>query len=282
MSFGLLLLVAGLLWLLGDLGLLPGGLTDLWRLWPLILVALGLDVLFRDRPDGRRASLLITLVLLALSIAWISLGGERNRLRTENVSLDLPTGVELVSLELTPRLAEFELSAGEAGGELLAGKVELLPGERLRTSRRQRGDHLTVSLSTRSRRLHWNGPGPHWRLHLNPRPLYRLRLELGVGNSRIDLRGLRIERFDLQVGVGKTTVFLPDSPGEYEISGGVGDLTVYLPESVAVSLEASRGIGSLEVSGLERGTDAWKRGLGKPLQLKIRTGIGRVRVLPAP
>ena len=281
MAAGILLVIIGLFWILGDFGLLPDGMSRLWLLWPLVLVAAGLEILLRDRPRGRQTALLITLVLLALSLFRLFAGGYGG-LRSEKIDLNLAPDVELVTLEISPRLADFELTAGAGNGKLLTGEIELLPGERLHTSNRRRGRRQIVSLSTSARRLHWNGPGPRWRLRLNSRPSYRLRLNLDVGGGLIDLRGLKIEDCSLKFGVGKAAVYLPDHPGSYELSGGVGELTIYLPETTAVILEASRGIGSLEINGLSGGAGVWRRGAGEPLRLKVVAGIGRIRILPSP
>lgn len=281
MTAGILLIIISIFWILGDFGLLSDGLSRLWLLWPLAMVAAGLEILLRDRPRGRQTALLITLALLALSLFWLFPGGHSG-LRSEKIDLNLMQNVKLVALEISPRLADFGLTVGASQGKLLTGEIELLPGERLRTSSRKKGDQLIVSVTSSARRLHWNGPGPRWRLRLNPQPSYRLRLSLDVGGGLVDLRGLKIEDCSLKFGVGKATIYLPDHPGNCELSGGVGELTIYLPKTTAVTLEASRGIGSLEVNGLVGKAGIWQRGKGEPLRLKVTTGVGRIRILPSP
>ena len=68
----ILLIGVGLIWLLGNMGILPSpGLGLLFRMWPLILVVIGLDILF-----GRRSPIigaLIGLGAVALAIALIYL-----------------------------------------------------------------------------------------------------------------------------------------------------------------------------------------------------------------
>ncbi|WP_457636974.1 LiaF transmembrane domain-containing protein [Oceanithermus sp.] len=281
MYAGIILILFGLVWLLSDLGLLGLDASRLWLLWPLVLVVLGLELLLGNRPRDRRAAVLLTLALLALSLFWLLPVGNGST-RTEKLDIGLESGVERVALTISPIVADFSLASGAAGDRLLTGEVELLPGEKLRTSSRRRGAQLTASIQVRAGHLHWKGPGPRWRIYLNPRPSYSLNLKLDVGGGRVDLRGLKVETCSLKFRVGKATVYLPDHPGECEIFGGVGELTVYLPKTTAVALEVSKGIGALEVSGLEGGNGAWSRGQGEPLRLKLSAGVGRIRVLTSP
>jgi hypothetical protein len=92
--------------------------------------------------------------------------------------------------------------------------------------------------------------------------------ELGVGNLVVDLR-------QLQVPAGTTVV---------EARVGVGELEVELPDGVSVQVEASSGLGEVQVLGQQEG------GFGsrveassevvpdRRLRLDVRVGLGQVRV----
>jgi Cell wall-active antibiotics response 4TMS YvqF len=92
--------------------------------------------------------------------------------------------------------------------------------------------------------------------------------ELGVGNLVVDLR-------QLQVPPGTTVV---------EARVGIGELDVELPDGVSVQVEATSGLGEVQVLGQEEG------GFGsrvettsevvpdRRLRLDLRVGLGQVRV----
>ena len=104
----------------------------------------------------------------------------------------------------------------------------------------------------------------HWR-HT---PADLTEYELGVGNLQVDLR-------QLQVPAGTTLV---------EARVGIGELDVELPDGVSVQVEATSGLGEVQVLGQEEGgfgsrVDAVGLGGGdRRLRLDLRVGLGQVRV----
>ena len=72
-----------------------------------------------------------------------------------------------------------------------------------------------------------------WEVRFNDVVPTDLRVEIGAGESDLDLDSLALEGLDLQMGAGKTTV---DLTGDYaedldaSIQGGVGEATVMLTQ----------------------------------------------------
>lgn len=87
-----------------------------------------------------------------------------------------------------------------------------------------------------------------WDLHLNDDVPIDLSVEMGAGESDLDLDSLTLTGLDLQMGAGKTTV---DLTGDYDrdlsatIEGGVGEATVRLPSAVGVKVNAEGGLGAI-------------------------------------
>ena len=92
--------------------------------------------------------------------------------------------------------------------------------------------------------------------------------ELGVGNLVVDLR-------QLQVPAGTTTV---------EARLGIGELVVELPDGVSVDVDASSGLGEVQVLGEQEGgfgsriDTTSEVGGNRRLALDVRVGLGQVRV----
>ena len=114
-----------------------------------------------------------------------------------------------------------------------------------------------------------------------------MNVDLGVGESNLDLSGLDLQSLTIDTGVGETTI---DLTGEWQdgfdvkINGGVGKTTVYLPENVGLRLEADTGIGSLVVNGLQKEGDSnvyTNAAYGESdvtIRLDISGGIGEVNI----
>ena len=124
--------------------------------------------------------------------------------------------------------------------------------------------------------MRFSGRVPRWEVTLHPRPRYDLALELGLGESRLDLRRLRLAGLSVQAGVGNLLLRLPDQGGyTAHVEGGVGELTVVLPRGLAVDLDLQRGIGEVYVEEATAPASA----TAAPLRLEIRSGVGKVSVL---
>jgi hypothetical protein len=80
-----------------------------------------------------------------------------------------------------------------------------------------------------------------WEIRLNDEVPTDLAVQMGAGESDLDLDSLALTGLNLQMGTGKTTV---DLTGDYakgfdaSIQGGVGEATVMLPSGVGVKAKA--------------------------------------------
>jgi len=99
------------------------------------------------------------------------------------------------------------------------------------------------------------GARNEWDVSLNDELPTDLVVQLGAGESALDLDSLTLTGVDLQMGAGKTTV---DLTGDYaqdfdaSIQGGVGEATVLLPSGVGVKAKAEGGLGKINAKGLKK------------------------------
>jgi hypothetical protein len=124
-----------------------------------------------------------------------------------------------------------------------------------------------------------------WDLKLNDETPVDLEVELGVGDSDLDLKGLNLSDLELQIGVGEVEI---DLTGDWErsfdvnIKGGVGTTKVHLPQNVGVRVDTQTGIGSLRVHGLIRNgniyTNEAYEGADVRLDIDIQGGVGEIEL----
>jgi hypothetical protein len=88
-----------------------------------------------------------------------------------------------------------------------------------------------------------------WRIGLSREVPLRLDISGGVGSLDLDLTALQIDELDMAVGVGGSHIRLPEPAENYQvtISGGVGSTEITLPRDVAVRIEASVGVGEVNM-----------------------------------
>ena len=113
-----------------------------------------------------------------------------------------------------------------------------------------------------------------------------LDIRLGAGNAEINLsNNPSLSRLDLDVGAGQTTLDLNgprERSADIDIQGGVGRIHLLLPQDVGVRVEVSRGIGDVDASGLFREDNAWvNEAYGESdaaLEIRIQAGIGSIEL----
>src|SRR5215204_7611503 len=129
------------------------------------------------------------------------------------------------------------------------------------------------------------GARNEWNISMNDELPTDLVVQLGAGESALDLDSLTLTGVDLQMGAGKTTV---DLTGDYaqdfeaSIQGGVGEATVLLPSEVGVKAKAEGGLGKINAKGLKKVGDSYVNdAYGESdvnLSVGVKGGVGEINL----
>jgi hypothetical protein len=125
-----------------------------------------------------------------------------------------------------------------------------------------------------------------WNLRLNESKPIDLQVNLGAGESTLDLTRLSLRSLEVRVGAGQLRLNLG---GEYKhdfegrIHGGVGEADITLPKTAGVSVDVKGGIGEVRAPGLSRNGDRYvNAAFGKApvsIRLEVRGGIGQINLI---
>jgi hypothetical protein len=282
----LLLIVVGALLLVFNQGWFDFAvLISLLQLWPLFLIAIGVDVLFKGR--YRLAVLLGTVVVGALLWTVDVPGFEVRPAETHAVEVSLG-GARQAEVELDISVSRLKIGALDSAGTLLSGTVETHRGEGLDQDFRTRGDTAIFTLRS-ERRGAGRVTGPRggdntWDLSLTTAVPLELDIDSGVGRSDLDLSELQLKDLRMDTGMGESVVRLPGS-GKFEVSinTGVGATTIYLPSSLAARIEIDSGIGAVSVQGdFERQGELYLTpdydAAEHRVDLSMEGGVGAIRI----
>ncbi len=207
-----------------------------------------------------------------------------------------PMQNEPLSIELgDAERANVELDFGAGELNVKGGSDNLISGEFRYNSdalkpvvqSSRNGSHTVVTIKQGSSHGFSGGhTKSEWDLQLNSKTLLDLVLNCGAGQDELDLRDVALRSLKVQMGAGKVDLDLRGHPTrdyEVEVSGGVGQATVHLPEGVGVRAEAHGGIGSINVTGLDKTGDHYENSLYDKakvnLRLKVEGGIGEINIL---
>ncbi len=124
-----------------------------------------------------------------------------------------------------------------------------------------------------------------WDIRFNDAVPTDLVVEMGAGESNLDLDSLTLTGLTLNMGAGKTTV---DLTGDYvrdfdaSIEGGVGEATVLLPSEVGALVSAEGGLGKIKAKGLRREGDSYVNDAygdsDVTLNVDVQGGVGQINL----
>lgn len=250
-----LLILAGLFFLAQNLGWIQ---MDAWTavttFWPLVLVAIGLDlILGRANPwlSALVTGAVVAAVVGAVALGWLGgFGPGPAAAAAHTVSVPLE-GAERAVVRLDFDVGRLSLeAAGPGTANLLEGRIRSQRSPDLRTSRA--GDRIEVSLDSGGLRgpfFFGRGGREEWDIFLSPDLPLELHLKTDVSESDLDLSGLRVVRLELDMDVGNGDLVLPAAIDQTEarIKVDVANLDVVVPPGVAARIEATSDLASVDV-----------------------------------
>ncbi len=295
---------AGVVLLLTTLGYLPDlSWGVIWRLWPLLIIALGVDLLIGRRSViGAIVSAVLIIVLIggmvlvalfAQNIPVVSDWIQPLEFRTDHVETPL-ANVEWAEVYIDWTSVPGYLSASEDSPNLIEADVDYVGELTFRTD--VRGGRADVVLDSR-----FTGSGfgslsfgdqsdKRWDVRLSPDVPLDLTFDAGAGPCDFDLTGLQISGLVLDAGSGPIDLVLPSgSAFDVEIDGSSGPLTIVLPRNVGAWVELDSGSGPFGpderfelVRGKRTGDGTWEtdnyRTAEHTIRLKIDQGSGPITI----
>lgn len=271
---------------------------DVWRvilnLWPVLIVAIGLDLLIARRSAwGAILSLILIAILLGGSL-WFMASGPlaASPAQTEQVVQTL-NGAGRAVVEIKPAVAGLEVQAMTedqvsldmlAKGDLQMGGIGVLQQE---YSIAENTGYLTLGWEGESfarpflRNSDWV-----WNLELNPEVSLELVVKLGAGSIDMDLSNMQISDLAVELGVGRTVVVLPEGEGTLtaRIQGAVGELIVIVPGQKAIQVTYNTGLAAISVpEGFVKDGEGYTyspAGVSSPewIYLNLDQAIGRISI----
>lgn len=267
--FGPVLLIAvGIFLLLANLNMLPTlNWQALLRLWPLLLVFIGLNILVRQVPSpaGTWLSALVAIAAVVL-FGYVLLFAERIPLveRLGGIAINSPIREEIsfpagdvssASVVLHMAAPHAEIDALEDSNDLVAGSVTYR-GELLFDTAVSEG-HASIELdaSGGNTLFFWADPASwfdsesseDWEIGLHPQVPMTLHLDLSSGSANADLRSLNLAGLDVEGSSGRATVALPGGDFDTVYDVGSGSVSLELPEEGRQRITIDGGSGSLRV-----------------------------------
>ena len=232
----LLLISLGIAFLLGNLGYLRGvSWSELFRLWPVLLILGGVDVLLRPRSFAIAA--VVEIAIIVAAFAYL-LSNATFGQATLSYSVDVPrAGVS--DLTFTVNYGAGQLSLAGGGSQLVS--VQSSKEDVSRTVD-QNGSAATVTVSSNENAIFGiDGRDRRWDVRLPSDVRTSMTLNLGAGDFDVDLTNVQVSRATINSGASDLKVTLPKPSGNVplKISSGASSVTIIVPSGVAYSVTST-------------------------------------------
>ena len=257
----LLILLGGVL-LLQNLGLLSWNLWgSLWRLWPVLLVLFGLEMLIGNSISGIRR-VILTFVLLGIGI--VAIGAVESTRFTPVAAFETrqfkqtTDGATSAKVQVSFGSGRLEVGALESvvDGQLASMSFDGPAPVETRATYRVRDGVGDLNYELNTRRFGpfsqpW-GPGSEpmtMRVQLAPIVPIALELNGGALSSTIDLANLQVNQIRMNSGASEIWLRLPANAGSVtaKLTGGATSTTVVIPDGVAARIRHSGGLNAMHV-----------------------------------
>jgi LiaI-LiaF-like transmembrane region/N-terminal domain of toast_rack, DUF2154 len=257
-----ILIGLGIVLLLQQLNMIQWSLWEVaFRLWPLIIIAVGADILVARR--SFIAAVVSLLVVLALFVGGIYLmgagpGRTGDRLTAEEVAYDLG---DAASGEINLTLDAGQMTVGALSADsknAIAGTIRQAPNESVTSSHNFSGTKVNVDIESRWPQTYFfntTGVDHTWDLALTGKVPLSVNLTMGAGEIVADLTGLKITSVNVKIGAGHLVLTLPEGSNiRVEVSIGAGSAEIRLPGKAAVKVDCTTGVGNC---ALPNGSGFW-------------------------
>lgn len=280
---GLQVITIGGILLANTLGCLDWGVWfGIASLWPLLLVALGVELI--GRAIGSTALRVLSNVVIIGGLLFGALSSDVPRgflsrpVSGEPFSQRVPADPEarVGKARIRGAVGRLRVAAADAGD--LVSIEGRSPFGKPRLDAETRGESAEVGVEWPRRRVWWPDTAEMTVL-LDGSLVWDIELASGVSWLHADLSALRLTRLRLDAGVGEGEVTLPppEDDTRVDIDAGVSSLVLRVPEGSAVEI-VSRG-GIADIGFADKGY--WERVGDSPATWRVRGASpegGRMRI----
>jgi hypothetical protein len=248
-----LLILAGIVALLVNTGRIsPDRLAELWNLWPVILILIGVELIIRRSVHGRSgeiAAALIALLAIGGAVAYLAVAPNPGNTSVLDLA-DTIGSIDHASVEVDVGAATITMAAGGSlNGDLYHAHIEY-SGSR---------PGISLDRSTGNLRIEQSSGGVNFfqsrrfvmTLELNPSIPWTVTSNTGAVSETLNLSGVRVASIAINTGASREEITLGHPSGIVPITVNGGALTVHLhrPGGTAASVAVSGGAVSLDADG---------------------------------
>ena len=237
---GVFLIAIGFMFLLSNLGIISWSiLGNLFQLWPLILVVIGVNIIFKNTAVVKGITWLMFFVVF-IGYGFINGGVSLNNVKYQPNSIS-------VSKTFAASTGKVNIDFGGANLDISSTNSNLMEAytdtKYIKPHVRYINDNKHVVIDFKSTKnnvaFKIGNNSFDYSLKLDQAIVWDIDANLGAVSGRFDLTDLKIDRLDLDLGASNLEILLGDknSMTEIKVDAGASNLDLVIPESLGLMIK---------------------------------------------
>lgn len=255
---GLIFVLLGSFWLLNNLNIIQFEfkylLTAFSRLWPLILVVIGLTIIVKNKVINSLLWLLFFVILFVYGYYLQEKAPTPHSYQIgemESYTIPAKGNISAGKLELDLGAIEFNIKSGTPDFATINSSLTGLEIEDTVESNLQ---HLYISHENFTQKF-FSDPKFDYSLDLalNEELPWSLDIDSGAVNGIVDLKNIKLNNLDIDLGAGNMEIYLGNksTSGTIDIDSGVSKIELNIPKEAGILLEFDGALNSTNISELD-------------------------------
>lgn len=255
--WGLLLVMIGGLALANNFGIVKVYFGDIWRLWPLLIIAAGLSIISIRSVVWRIVMVIFAIFSLA-AVAWVVLGNysipspimtyesviEKSSNSIEQAEISIKAGASSLNVNTTDQSSVVETR--------LQSNIAKLSKESNVFGNTQR---ISLSMDMKNNRGFLVGDIRNvLDVNLTRNLPLTLKIDTGASNINADMSMARLKAITIKTGASGVTLKLGEKEllTDVNIESGISSILIKVPNNVGIRLELENGLTSNSLADLNK------------------------------
>lgn len=286
LGFGVFLLTLGLLWILINTGVITWSIIDaLYVLWPLIIVIIGINIIFRRNGLVRAGAWIVFLAaLISYSYFYEDKNlSDRNFVVSDTVSIEKQAETQKAELRLA--LGGTRINLDSDTGKLL--EASLQDKDTKYHNELQENNSKAYIVFEKNRYnlsdLKFNENNGN-SFHLSRDVVWNLDLDTGAIDGEFNMSDLKVENLNLNVGAANTKLIMGSYDTKLKIGAGASKIDIEIPQNAGIKVKMEGGLNNtnMDEPGWQK-LDGWFYSPGYDgkefkLEADVKMGVGKFTV----
>ncbi len=277
--WGLLFILVGVLLLLDNLGVVEVNFSNIWQLWPVLIVGTGVSMLsLRGWLGG-----IVTFILVAATLGLVGfavLGSSVFIDDTTSVEGSIPRGTEVKSLDINIDTGAASINLSSNTNQSLDYAQEGDDSIKVDATSSFKSDVQYVNISTNSDKMFWLGNFRNDLTFSLPQSLpVALTIDAGASSLKGDLSQVQLSKLTVDMGASSIDLKLGALAARQTISfdTGASSIKLKIPTASGVRVETDQGLSDVRFEGVDKQSDNVYQSANfasAPQQITIQAKLG--------